>query len=327
MELFSEIYSCYYNVVSKILNRSFNSPVTKEDMNEIIYENAFSESVLYIMPKLISGEWNLLENTEDKYISKLKTPVKLPLTTLEKSWLKSILSDKKMTLFFNEEQILYLNKYLSDVDPLFHIDDFYYFDSFSDGDNYDNEDYINNFRKILASLKAKTPIKISFISGKGNSITGNYIPCKLEYSSKDDKFRAYVVKVKEDRIRTAMLINIGRITSVDVSKEIFTGDIDFHKYIDQNQCSEPVIIEISKERNAVERCMLHFASYEKRTEYDKKTDKYISYIYYNQQDETELLVRILSFGPVIRVLGPQNFLLQIKERIKRQKNLLKIPTS
>jgi predicted DNA-binding transcriptional regulator YafY len=70
--------------------------------------------------------------------------------------------------------------------------------------------------------------------------------------------------------------------------------------------------------------MLHFASYEKRTEYDEETDKYISYIYYDKKDETELLIQILSFGPVIKVLGPEVFLKQVKERVKRQAELLGI---
>jgi hypothetical protein len=70
--------------------------------------------------------------------------------------------------------------------------------------------------------------------------------------------------------------------------------------------------------------MLHFASYEKRTEYDEETNKYISYIYYDKQDENELLIRILSFGPVIRVLGPVSFLELVKERVRRQWELLEM---
>ena len=70
--------------------------------------------------------------------------------------------------------------------------------------------------------------------------------------------------------------------------------------------------------------MLNFASYEKRTEYDKTTDKYTCYIYYDKKDETELLIRILSFGPVIKVLEPSSFLSLVKERVKRQAELLNI---
>lgn len=322
MELFSEIYSCYYNVVSKILNKSVNNSISKENIYNIIHDNAFSESTLHILPNLIQGEWNLLEESNGEYLSKLKSPINLPLTLLEKSWLKSLLQDKRISLFLKEEEVLYLQKSLDHIEPLFDINDFCYFDNFSDGDNYDDENYINVFHRILSAFKSKTPLEITFKSRKRNLITGNYIPYKFEYSSKDDKFRIQAVKIKNTKIKALITINLGRILQVNSSNETFTGNFDLDKYTKENQCTEPVIIEISKERNAVERCMLHFANYEKRTEYHEEIDKYISYIYYNKQDETDLLIQILSFGPVIKVLGPDNFLLLVKERVKNQSFLL-----
>ena len=44
-------------------------------------------------------------------------------------------------------------------------------------------------------------------------------------------------------------------------------------------------------------------------------------IYYDKADETELLIDILSFGPVVRVLGPEPFLGLIKARVRRQHRL------
>lgn len=71
--------------------------------------------------------------------------------------------------------------------------------------------------------------------------------------------------------------------------------------------------------------MLHFANYEKHTHYDEENKVWISSIYYDLADETELLVEILSFGPVIRVLGPESFLAQVRERVKRQHELFYSP--
>ena len=44
---------------------------------------------------------------------------------------------------------------------------------------------------------------------------------------------------------------------------------------------------------------------------------------YNSMVETELLIEILSFGPTVKVLGPEDFLNKVKERIRRQMELLK----
>lgn len=82
-----------------------------------------------------------------------------------------------------------------------------------------------------------------------------------------------------------------------------------------------MVLKISGERNSLERCMLHFANYEKHTEYDAEMKCWICSIHYDLADETELLIDILSFGPVVRVLGPSSFVRQIRKRVKRQHEL------
>ena len=68
--------------------------------------------------------------------------------------------------------------------------------------------------------------------------------------------------------------------------------------------------------------MLHFAHYDKQTAYEEETDTWLCSIWYDPADETELLIELLFFGPVIHVLGPKDFLAKIKERIIRQRKLL-----
>ena len=57
--------------------------------------------------------------------------------------------------------------------------------------------------------------------------------------------------------------------------------------------------------------MLHFANYEKNTR-KLSEDTYECLIYYNQSMETELLIEVLSFGPMITVLGNEKFLHSLK---------------
>jgi len=85
-----------------------------------------------------------------------------------------------------------------------------------------------------------------------------------------------------------------------------------------------VVIEITRERNALERCMVHFAHFEKRTEYDEKADKYICSIRYNVKDETEVVIRVLSFGPTIKVVEPDTFIKEIRDRVKKQAELIRL---
>ena len=324
MELFSEIYSCYFKVVEKILNKANKEPITKENIMEIINKDAFADSAFYIIPKLIEGEWNLLQDLEGKYVLKLEGAVERPITKLERAWIKALLEDKRICLFLKKEQIEALKEQLKDTELLFHTEDFYCCDVFSDGDDYENDVYIMNFRSIRKALKNKECVTISFESSRNKRITGNYLPLKLEYSSKDDKFRVNAARIHHGKLIVVATINLARVVTVEPCEDCPNKEIEFEDYARLNSCKEPVVIEIFKERNAVERCMLHFASYEKRTEYDEAADRYFSYIYYDKQDETELLIRILSFGPVIKVLGPERFLNLVKERVDRQAELLGI---
>ena len=101
MELFSEIYSSYYTVVAQILTKSH---ISEKEMTQLIQKNAFSESAMYLIPQLKSN-WSLLSEKEGTYKSNLKKTPEMPLTILQKRWIKSLLSDSRIRLFLDEDAI------------------------------------------------------------------------------------------------------------------------------------------------------------------------------------------------------------------------------
>ena len=72
------------------------------------------------------------------------------------------------------------------------------------------------------------------------------------------------------------------------------------------------------ERNGLERVLLHFSHFEKET---RRLDQrlYQIRLRYDRADETELLIRILSFGPVLEVCSPPAFVDLVRQRIARQR--------
>jgi predicted DNA-binding transcriptional regulator YafY len=80
-----------------------------------------------------------------------------------------------------------------------------------------------------------------------------------------------------------------------------------------------VEFELIDKRNALERILLHFAHFKKQAE-RIDTDRYRVTISYDKDDENEMVIRILSFGPMIRVTAPQHFVGLIKERLINQKS-------
>lgn len=322
MELFSKVYNCYYQVVGRILSRCVKEPITEKQMREICEEYGFGESALYIVPKLISGQWAFIEEAKGNcFLSKLGKLEKFPLTSLQKSWLKALLSDTRLRLFIEKDVFLQMEEALKDIEPLYKMEDFYYFDQYQGGDLYEDEIYIENFKTILKAIREHNCILISYENRKGGISFIECLPYEMLYSEKEDRFRVEAIKIEKQRMREGITLNLGKIKACQLLEDKIIEEIPIDKITKTRQAQEPVLIEISGERNSLERCMLHFASYKKKTEYDEQKKCYLCSIYYDKRDETELLIQILSFGPVIRVLGPEPFLAQIKGRIKKQYEL------
>ncbi len=322
MELFSEIYSLYYRAVEEVLRQAQVRPLSGGEIQKILSDCTFSESALTILPKLQSNAWPLIQKMEGGYTTACVPPVENPITNLQKAWLKSILSDPRIHLFFDESEIEQIRQALSDVTSLYHQDDFYAFDKASDGDAYDSATYQSHFRAVLLAIRKKEPLFVQYEGSKGSRVSGIFWPYKMEYSQKDDKFRAYCYRNSKNR-KVLYTLNLARI----VLSEPFpysTTENAMPARINTSSQLRQVVIEITRERNALERCMVHFAHFEKQTEYDKDSDKYICTIRYHASDETEVLIRVLSFGPTIRVIAPEEFICEIRDRVKKQSELIRL---
>lgn len=297
--IFNEIYSAYYNAVAKIITSIINGNKDEKNINKIISENAFGESMLTVLPSLKSEKWQLIK-------ADLSTPLQhiptMPLTMIQKQWLKAISLDPRIKLFGVEFQGL------EDVEPLFTADDYYIYDKYSDGDNFEDEKYIKHFRTILFALKHKQNIKIEMLNRKGNTLYSRCVPKRLEYSEKDDKFRLVTTGC-----RFIKTINISRITKC----KLYNGEAVIDCESPETNF-ETITLEVSEERNTLERCMLHFAHFEKRAE--RVDDHYLLHINFQRDDEPEMVIRVLSFGPTVKVLGPENFKKLIIDKLKSQKS-------
>lgn len=299
--LFSEVYGSYYNVVAAVLEEAVSGSLTNRRMDEIIREKAFGESMLSLPYALRSGNWRLLTDGN-------KTPLEhaptMPLTTLQKRWLKALLQDPRIRLFSPCEAGL------EDVKPLYEADAFCYFDRCTDGDPYGDAGYIARFRTILAALKEKRKLFIHFTGHRSKGHSWECIPYRLEYSSKDDKFRLLTSSPQN-----LLSVNLARIDSCKL-----LGKWSEDEYKPKEAEKSVLVLELTDERNALERAMLHFSHLEKETE-RTGDDRYRITLRYDREDETEMLIRVLSFGPVLKVVSPDEFINKIKERLKRQNEL------
>lgn len=293
--LFSEIYSSYYNVVAAILKEATQNNLTGQMLNDIVQNKAFAESSLTI-PASLKEKWPLL-------LSDMTTPIQhepaMPLTTLQRRWLKALLQDKRISLFDPN------SVGLEDVEPLFDPADIVWYDQYLDGDPYDDPAYVEVFRKLLAAIKEKRWVRLRFDGHTGIPHTNTIMPYRIEYSAKDDKFR-----VLGAGSRSSYTVNIARIKDCTLMEKS-----DIHIFRKPRQKS--LVFRLVDERNALERVLLHFSHFEKET-VRLDDSSYQVTLRYEKDDETELLIRILSFGPMIKVISPHNFTELVKERLKKQ---------
>lgn len=299
--IFSELYSAYYNTVAAIITRILEGEATEKELQGIVTERAFGESGLTILPSLKSEKWQLVHPDTT---TPLKHTPTMPLTTLQKRWLKAISLDPRVRLF----GVTFPN--LDVVEPLFTPEDYYVYDKYADGDPFEDEEYIRQFRVILEAIHSGSQIKFEMVNRKGNTMFIRCRPVRLEYSEKDDKFR--LVTAGWRAVSTVNLAKIQKCIRYTGEKPSFGHE--------KEPIYDTVTVKLRDERNALERFMLHFAHFEKRAEKLGK-DLYLVRIRYVHDDAPEMVIRILSFGPLVEVIGSEEFRGLVIDKLKKQKNI------
>ena len=297
--LFHEIYGSYYRTVGAILREAVDSTLTKKRLNELVQAHAFGESFLSIPDGLTGERWRLLHRD---LTAELSDEPKRPLSLLEKRWLRSLLLDPRIRLFDVDMHGL------EGVKPLFTPELFVFFDRYADGDDYHDPDYISRFKAILTALREKKDLYISFTSGRQRQPSLVVTPHTLEYSEKDDCFRLIA-----SGFRRSWVIRLSRVTDCAI--------VENSRALPPRPAkAETLVFELEDQRHALERVLLHFSHLEKETKRLDETHYRVT-LRYDPADETEMVIRILSFGPMIRVLEPRRVVDRLRQRIERQKEL------
>ena len=298
--IFSELYSAYYNAVAAVLSAILAGERSERELGRIVAERAFGESVFSVMPALKSGEWQLVRPDMTTPITHTPT---MPLTTLQRRWLKALTLDPRIKLFGITLEGL------EDVDPLFTPEDYRVYDKYADGDPYEDAEYQRQFGVVLDAIRHGTQIKFQMTNRFGNPIFVRCRPVRLEYSEKDDKFRVITAGW-----RAVSTVNLAKMRECVP----YTGDRPLEGDVREVN-RDTLVLRVTDKRNALERVMLHFAHFEKQAE-RLTGDTYLIKIKYAQDDVSEMVIRVLSFGPLVEVTAPEDFRQLVISKLKKQKD-------
>lgn len=58
--IFHEVYSAYYNALAEILSKIIDGETNEKELEKVVWQKAFGESVLSIFPSLKSQKWQLV---------------------------------------------------------------------------------------------------------------------------------------------------------------------------------------------------------------------------------------------------------------------------
>lgn len=324
MTLFHEMYGRYFRIVSLLLR---GDACKRADIYKLTVKEGFRESIYFLPQKLIPQEdgsdWGLLRYTPDgMLVPQTKHLPVMPVTTIQKRWLRTKLADPRLRLFLDDAAYAALSEALRDIRPLYQPGFFRFPDRFTDGDPYTDETYRRHFRTVLDALNSEKGLMVRYRSGKGTQIVLNCLPLYLEYSAKNDKFRLCCMQIRNGKMHISRMINLGRIEAVRPTDPPDCERMSPEEYFALRRCKEPVTVCVTEERGGVERFMLEFAAYQKQAERDPETGNCTVKLWYDKLDETELLIRLLSFGPVLEILGPPDFRRQAAARVEKQYALL-----
>lgn len=326
MELFHEYKNKYFHLMLKILN-SCGEGLGKEKIIEMIELDGYDEKPISKDLKTFEGiilneyddNLNLLKRKDETYYSALNKkdsiPIKIRLSNIEKTWLKGMISEERVQALLGEDIIRKLEQRLENVNE--GRNDII---EFTNKNVSEFEDDIKKISKIifviLEAIDSGKLIMYTNVDRNGNEYKNVLaVPLRIEYSLKDDKFRASVYSIKEKRAIMINLNNLKEISIIEKKSEAKREDI-IKGIKESKYCEEPITITLEDRRGAMERCFMSFSSFERSSKLIDK-GRYEVDIYYYQFQEEEVISKIISLGPFVVVKGPERIRNKVIDRIKK----------
>lgn len=247
----------------------------------------------------------------------------LPLTNLEKRWLKTILEDDKISYFLNENEIVAINNVLSAEGEIRRFDT----ESIRYYDRYGISDFSKQNEKLLISSLLDAIDKKKFVhikyQGLNNSSYENlYYPVIIEYSQRDNLFRGYFL-AKNKEVFTLNIARIVDMYETEVSAQFSNEDVaNFLKSVRKYR-EKKVIIEFYDVKNLPDRILTEFSPWKKEVVYDSATKLYRLTLYYDKSDKLEIVNRLMGYGKTICFANREDAIYkEIYSRIEQQQKLL-----
>lgn len=313
--------------------------ILPEEIKELLKVGGFlqeTEKIIsgeYELVKSLSGGYSKKQKTEKAYLSKYKCAPGLnmykdivPLSIMEIRWLKTIIScgDGRINQFMSDEEIKVidnlLNIYYPTLAPL-PVEKIVYYDRFGfNSKNIGREALVLN--TIINSINNQSTIRIKYHTMRNRVKQGEFKPIILEFSKRNNRFQGFFQDCNSDRIYT---MNISRIESAVETGTLFDyaeAEQAYNCFRNENTMS--VELEFYDVKNIADRILTEFSPWKKKCIYDSKTHLFRLTIFYQKQDEMDLVIRLLGYGGNLRFVDKEHPIYkEIQLRMYRQMELIR----
>lgn len=274
----------------------------------------------------------------------------LPFTKLECRWMLAVLQDPMAEAFLTEELINKMAGFIQTQsfcpDAAFPFGErktgcsnaVFYYDRFLNTKR--NRQQIQWLRETGRAIRQGQRIWIDHRDWRGYLLSDICIrPVWIEYSGRDDEIRIWGL---DEAIGKVRIINLSRVEALSVKSQLkdegtdgnleekpdITRSIQAQKNADMllQQSMTSIRVEFYEGvRNLPDRILTEFSQWKKQCIYDPETERYGMTFTYSIYDEREILIRLLGYGPYIKVdsENPDNMICrELKMRIHRQMEIM-----
>ncbi|GKX65959.1 WYL domain-containing protein [Inconstantimicrobium mannanitabidum] len=329
MELFHEYKNKYFHFIFRILNLA-NTGISEEEIIKLVDKEEYEEKAIgkdfRTFEGMLTNEYNpesnlnLLKRIDNKFYAVIneedKLPLKVRFSKVEKEWLNGLIKEPIVQVLLGREIVSKLEKALININEG-NNNIIEFTNKIKRNFGYDYDNVANVFFTILQGIIKETPIRYTNVDKYGNEYIDKLaLPIRIEYSIKDDVLRASLYSIEDNRsvlvnLHTLREVKIDEDTKLEINREQILKKLRESKY-----CDTPITLELQDTRGVVERCFMSFSSFE-RTSRELDKGKYEMDIYYYTFDESEVINKILSLGPYVKVKSPERVKNILIDRIKK----------
>lgn len=328
MDLFNKYKNKDFNYITNIINKinKYNEIVTEKELKKYFNETCtFKE----MKESICNSEdiYKIFTVQDDESIKPVyKNIINIRPSYPEKAWLYSIISDPKAKLFLDDEQINFLKKALENTNnlpyPLSNNDVY-----ICRLNNQTHNDYTPKQRKffkmIIQAIKEQKYIILTNNADDGNIYKDSkLIPYKIEYNNKQDTFSITCYNDVNNEIIRIFFTNIDKLEIGEIIQNYFKIKTRIRQELEKKRTTEPVIIQINDENNALQRSAYIFAHYE-RMIYKENDNIYMKIFYYKEYQQEDILRGILQLGRFVKLIAPDSLVDKIKEIIMKKSEIYK----